>query len=43
MTQYDDKVELQRVKVAAAEWANGVKCLHAHQLKSMWYREVLAS
>ena len=37
MTQYDDKVELQRVKLAAAEWANGVKSMHAHQLKSMWY------
>jgi len=37
MTQYEDRVELQRQKLAAEEWANGVKCIHAHSLSSMWY------
>tara|TARA_B100001113_G_scaffold286507_1_gene241940 strand:- start:1509 stop:1784 length:276 start_codon:yes stop_codon:yes gene_type:complete len=37
MTQYNDRVEAVRIKQAAEKWAGGVKCLHAHQLKSMWY------
>jgi len=37
MTQFNEKVEHQRLKLEAEEWANGVKCLHAHQIKSMWY------
>ena len=37
MTQYEDKVEHQRLKLKAEEWANGVKCIHAHGLSSMWY------
>ena len=37
MTQYEDRVEQQRQKLAAEEWANGVKCIHAHSLSSMWY------
>ena len=37
MTQFDDRVEKQRLKLEAEEWANGIKCLHAHQIKSMWY------
>ncbi len=37
MTQYDDKVEMVKQRRAAEEWANGVKCLHSHQIKSMWY------
>lgn len=37
MTQYEDRVEYQRQKLAAEEWANGVKCIHAHSLSSMWY------
>ena len=26
-----------RQRQAAEEWADGIKCLHSHQLKSMWY------
>jgi len=37
MTQYNDRVAKQKLKLAADKWANGVRCLHAHQLKSMWY------
>lgn len=37
MTQYDDKVEQQRLKIEAEEWAKGVKALHAHSLNSMYY------
>ncbi len=37
MTQYDERVEMVRQRQAAEEWAGGIKCLHAHQLKSMWY------
>ena len=37
MGQYDYKVERQRQKLAAEEWANEVKSLHAHSLSSMWY------
>jgi len=37
MGQYDDKVERQRILLAAEEWALGVKSLHAHSLSSMWY------
>ena len=37
MTQYEDRVERQRLKLKAEEWANGVKSLHAHSISSMWY------
>ena len=37
MTQYDDKVQEQRLKLEAEEWANGVRSIHAHSLDSMWY------
>ena len=37
MTQYDDRVEQQRLKIEAEEWAKGVKALHAHSLNSMYY------
>ena len=37
MGQYDYKVERQRQKLAAEEWAKKVKALHAHSLSSMWY------
>ena len=37
MTQYEDRVEHQRLKLKAEEWANGVKCIHGHSLSSMWY------
>ena len=37
MGQYDYKVERQRQKLAAEEWAKEVKALDAHSLSSMWY------
>lgn len=37
MGQYDDRVERQRQKIAAEEWAKKVKSIHAHSLSSMWY------
>lgn len=37
MGQYEDRVERQRLRLEAEKWANGVKTVHSHQLKSMWY------
>ena len=37
MTQYNDRVERQRLLIEAEDWAKGVKGLHAHSLSSMWY------
>ena len=37
MTQYDDRVQYQRDKISAEEWAKGVKTIHAHSINSMWY------
>lgn len=37
MTQFNDRVEKQRLKIEAEEWANGVRSLHAHSLTSLWY------
>lgn len=37
MTQYDEEVKRQKLRVEAAEWANGVKCIHAHSFDSMAY------
>tara|TARA_Y100001937_G_C7108564_1_gene326301 strand:- start:137 stop:424 length:288 start_codon:yes stop_codon:yes gene_type:complete len=37
MTEYDARVERQRLLLEAEDWANGVKSLHSHRLKSMWY------
>ena len=37
MTQYDDRVEMQKYKLQAEEWANRIKSLHCHSLDSMWY------
>ena len=37
MTQYEDIVDYQRELLAAEKWAWEVKCVHIHQLKSMWY------
>ena len=39
MSQYDDRVEKQRLKLEAEEWAKGVKAVHAHSLNSMFYAE----
>tara|TARA_B100000575_G_C22880235_1_gene512947 strand:- start:47 stop:319 length:273 start_codon:yes stop_codon:yes gene_type:complete len=37
MTQYEQRVNEQRVKLEAEEWANGVRSIHAHSTDSMWY------
>lgn len=37
MTQYNDKVERQRLRIEADKWANEVASIHGHALKSMWY------
>lgn len=37
MGQFNDLVERQADKLKAEEWAKGVKTLHHHRLKSMWY------
>lgn len=39
MTQYDEKVELQRQTIEATKWAEGVRALHSHSLDSMWYAD----
>lgn len=37
MSQYSDRVEKQRQKIAAEDWAAKVKAIHAHSLSSMYY------
>jgi hypothetical protein len=37
MTQYDERVERQRLKIEAEEWAESVKAIHGHSLDSMHY------
>ena len=37
MSEYNNEVQRQRDKLAAEEWAKGVKSMQAHSLKSMWY------
>ena len=37
MSEYDEQVQAQRLKLEAEEWAKGVKSLHSHSLNSMWY------
>ena len=37
MSQYNDRVELQRKILKAEEYVNHVKAIHAHRLDSMWY------
>ena len=39
MTQYNNRVEEQRLKIEAEEWAGGVKSLHGHSLNSLWYAD----
>ena len=39
MSQYDDRVEKQRLKLEAEEWATGVKSVHAHSLDSLGYAQ----
>ena len=37
MTQDEELVERQRLKLAAEAWAYIPKTIHAHSLNSMWY------
>lgn len=37
MGQFSEIVERQAKKLEAEKWAKGVKTLHCHRLKSMWY------
>lgn len=37
MTEYKESVKRQAKLLAAEEWAQGVKGIHAHSLNSMWY------
>ena len=37
MGEYTDIVERQRQRLAAEEWAKGIREIHVHQLKSLWY------
>ena len=37
MSEYDDKVERQRLLLEAEEWSKGIVSIHSHSLKSMWY------
>ena len=37
MSQYNEKVALQRQILKAEEYVNLPTCIHAHRLTSMWY------
>ena len=37
MTEYKERVQRQKLKIAAEKWANTPHSLHTHRLKSMWY------
>ena len=37
MSQYNEKVALQRQILKAEEYVNQPTCIHAHRLTSMWY------
>ena len=37
MTEYNDKVELQRQILKAEDYVNRPTSIHAHSLPSMWY------
>lgn len=37
MTQYDDRVQMQKMLLDAEEWSKGVASLHAHSSNSMYY------
>ena len=37
MTQYEQVVDRQRLLIDAEEWAEGIKAIHCHGIKSMWY------
>ena len=37
MTEYNDVVEQQRIRLNAQEWAKCMTDMHVHSLNSMWY------
>ena len=37
MSQFSDRVERQRTRLAAEKWAKGFKSIHIHSLQSCWY------
>jgi len=37
MGQYDDRVQRQRLLLAAEKWADSPQSVHVHGLTSMWY------
>ena len=37
MSQYNEKVAIQRQILKAEEYVNQPTCIHAHRLTSMWY------
>ena len=37
MTQYEERVELQKQILKAEEYRDSPKWVHAHRLTSMWY------
>ena len=37
MTQYDDRVQYQRDKLEAEDWAKVPRSIHVHSTDSMWY------
>lgn len=37
MTQYNDRVERQKLLLEAEEWATGIRDIHMHSITSMWY------
>ena len=37
VTQYNDRVLMQKMLLDAEEWAKGVACIHAHSSNSMYY------
>lgn len=43
MTEYDGRVQRQRLLLEAEEWAEGIKSLHCHNTTSMWYETDLSA
>lgn len=37
MTEFNNRVERQRQKLAAEKWADVAKSIHTHRISSMWY------
>ena len=37
MTEHDKLVHRQKILLEAEEWSKGVRSIHVHSLKTMWY------